>query len=70
MRGSELGMVRLVRLALLAVFIAATALVTTAAAGPPACTHGVSSVGPAVVVNGHLARNQSDLTPHAESCVP
>jgi hypothetical protein len=59
------------RLLRLALFVAAVALVlaVTAAAGPPRdCTHGTSSVGPAVLVNGHLVHNESDLTPHAKAC--
>jgi hypothetical protein len=49
--------------------LAAVVVAVTAAAAPPACTHGVSSVGPAVFVNGHLANDQSDLTPHTEACL-
>jgi hypothetical protein len=48
----------------------AVLLVATPAAGGPACTSGASSVGPAVLVHGHLDRDKSDLDPHLRACVP
>lgn len=63
------GNARLFRLALLAALIAVV-VVATAAAIPPACTGGISSVGPAVLVHGHLDRGKSDLEPHRRACVP
>lgn len=60
---------RLLRLALLGVAVALV-LAVTAAAGPSReCIQGASSVGPAVLINGHLVRDRSDLTPQAEACV-
>ena len=60
---------RLLRLALFGVAVALV-LAVTAAAGPSRdCTHGTSSVGPAVLINGHLMHTQSDLTPHGDACV-
>ena len=59
---------RLIRLALLGA-LAALVLVLTAAAPPPACHEGASSLGPAVLVNGHLNRQQSDLTPETDACL-
>jgi hypothetical protein len=59
---------RLLRLALLGVAVALV-LAVAAAAGPSRdCTHGTSSVGPAVLINGHLVHDQSDLTPHGKAC--
>jgi hypothetical protein len=66
-RGRNLA--RLARLALLVGLIAAV-VVATAAAGPAKCTHGVSSVGPVVVSHGQLDRQQSDLMPHTQACLP
>lgn len=61
---------RLLRLALLAALVALV-VVLTAAAGPPRdCTHGASSVGPAVLIKGHLAHQRSDLTPRTDPCLP
>jgi hypothetical protein len=61
---------RLFRLALLLAAVVVAVFVVTAAAGASStCTYGVSSVGPAVLVNGQLATGQSDLTPHTESCL-
>lgn len=59
---------RFVGLGLLAA--AAVFCVASVAAAPVRCTHGVSSVGPAVLINGHLARVQSDLSPHTQPCLP
>jgi hypothetical protein len=58
----------LVRLALVAVLIGIL-FVATAAAGPSSCTHGASSVGPAVLVNGRLATDRSDLSAHTQACL-
>jgi hypothetical protein len=60
-------MTRLIDLALLGAVVAVVVAVTAAAA-PRACTHGTSSIGPAVLINGHLVRPQSDLTPHTATC--
>jgi hypothetical protein len=58
---------RLLRLVLVAGFIAVV-VVTTATADPPAaCTHGVSSIGPVTLTDGHLT---GDTTPHTEACLP
>jgi hypothetical protein len=54
------------RLVFLGALIAAV-LVTTATADPPACTHGVSSVGPVTITNGHLS---GDTTPSTQACLP
>jgi len=62
------GTTRLIQLALLGVLVAMV-LVMTAAATPPACTEGASSVGPAVLINGHLDRPRSDLRPHTDLCL-
>jgi len=62
------GATRLVQLALLGILLALV-LVVTAAAAPPACTQGASSVGPAVLIDGHLVRQRSDLTPHTVPCL-
>lgn len=59
---------RLVRLALLAVLVGIV-VVTTAAAGPSACSHGASSVGPVVLINGQLANDKTNLTPYTEACL-
>ncbi len=61
-------MARMIHLALLGALVAVV-LVVPAAAGPVACTHGASSVGPAVLINGRLARQQSDLRPHTAVCL-
>jgi hypothetical protein len=61
---------RLFRLALLLAAVVVAVFVLTAAAGASSnCTYGVSSVGPAVLVNGQLATAQSDLTPSTEACL-
>jgi hypothetical protein len=57
---------RLLRLVVLAVIIA-TVVVTTATADPPACTHGVSSVGPVVLRHGQIS---GSTAPHTEACLP
>ena len=62
------GMARLIQLALLGVLVT-VAVTVTAAAAPARCTYGVSAVGPAVVINGELAHDQSDLTAHTTACV-
>jgi len=59
---------RLIQLALVGVLVM-VAVAVTAAAAPANCSQGASSVGPAVLINGHLARGQSDLTPHATGLV-
>ena len=63
-------MPRVVRLALLAAILVAILFVTSAAGSPSSCTYGVSSVGPAVLIHGRLASNQSDLVAHTEACLP
>ena len=62
-------MARLFRLTLLGAALAAVVLVTAAADSPGNCVHGVSSVGPAVLVHGHLSRGRSNLTPQTETCL-
>jgi len=62
------GPARPIRFALLGVLLALV-LVVTAAAAPPACTRGASSVGAAVLIDGHLVRRRSDLTPHTVLCL-
>jgi hypothetical protein len=57
---------RLLRLALVSVLIAVV-VVTTAAADTPACTHGVSSIGPVTLTHGRLS---GDRTPRTEACLP
>jgi len=57
---------RLLRLGLLAVLIALV-VATTATADTPACTHGVSSVGPVTLRQGHLT---GSTTPTTEACLP
>jgi hypothetical protein len=57
---------RLLRLLLLGVLLAIV-LVATATAGRPACTHGVSSVGPVTLTEGRLS---GDATPHTQACLP
>jgi hypothetical protein len=37
------------------------------ASATPGCTHGVSSIGPVELVNGHLTR---DATPDTQACLP
>jgi hypothetical protein len=49
--------------------LVALVVVVTATAAPPACTHGVSSAGPVVLVNGHLDRSQSDLAARTAACL-
>jgi hypothetical protein len=58
--------VRLLRLVLVGVLLAVV-VVTTATADSPACTRGVSSVGPVTLTQGHLS---GDTTPHTEACLP
>ncbi len=62
-------MARLIRFALLGALVVAIGIAVTAAAATPPCAHGASSVGPVVLVNGHLAQQRSDLTPHATACL-
>ena len=59
-------------LALLGALVAVLVVVTTttAPAAPPTCTHGVSAVGPVVVINGRLSRQRSDQRPHMAGCLP
>lgn len=59
-------MTRLLRLALVSLLIAVV-VVTTAAADTPACTHGISSIGPVTLTQGHLS---GDTTPRTEACLP
>jgi hypothetical protein len=59
-------LIRLLRLALIAVLIAVL-VVTTATADTPVCTHGVSSVGPITLRQGHLSGN---TTPRTDACLP
>ena len=61
-------MARLIQLALCGVLVAVV-VVVTASAAPVRCTHATSSIGPAVLIDGHLARGQSDLTPHTAACI-
>jgi hypothetical protein len=63
---------KLLRLALLAALLVTVAVVTSTGGASAAgnCTSGVSSVGPAVLVDGQLAADQSDLTPSTEACLP
>ena len=63
-------MAKLFRLGLLAAILVAIVFVTPAAGAPSPCMHGSSSVGPAVLLHGHLAKRQSDLVPHADACLP
>jgi hypothetical protein len=60
---------RLVPLALLVVLLGVV-FVAGASAGPSDCSRGVSSVGPVVLIHGHLAGQKSDLRPRAEACIP
>jgi hypothetical protein len=61
---------------LLCGFVAAFLVLAVGAAGQSnvrpthagRCTHGVSSVGPAVFANGRLVGGS--LTPHTEACLP
>ena len=59
-------MARPLRLALLATIVA-FAVVATASASRPVCTHGVSSIGPITLVGGHL---HCDTKPRTEACLP
>jgi hypothetical protein len=59
-------MARLLRLVVVCALIAVV-VVTTATADSPACTHGVSSVGPVTLTDGHLS---GDTRPHTEACLP
>ena len=63
-------MERLLRLGLLAVVLVGIVFVAPAAAAPSPCAHGTSSVGPAVLIHGRLAKRQSDLAPQVEGCLP
>jgi len=56
---------RLLRLVLLGALIVVV-VVGTATADSPACTHGVSSVGPVAIRLGHLS---GDTNPHTEACL-
>jgi hypothetical protein len=59
------GAARLFRLVLVGILIAVV-LATTATADSPRCTHGVSSVGPVVLKDGHLS---GDTQPRTETCL-
>lgn len=61
-RRSRYGRLRIALLAVLCVL----GLPVSAAGDAPTCTHGVSSVGPVVLVHGHL---RGDTTPHTEACL-
>lgn len=63
-------MERLLRLGLLAAVLVGIVFVTSAAAAPSLCTHGTSSIGPAVLIHSRLVKSQSDLVPHSEVCLP
>jgi hypothetical protein len=58
---------RLLRLVLVGALIAVVVITTTASADSPACTHGVSSVGPVTLAQGRLSGN---TTPVTEACLP
>jgi hypothetical protein len=60
------GMARLVRLVVVGILVAVV-VVTTATADSPACTRGVSSVGPVTLEHGHLG---GDPEPRTEACLP
>ena len=62
-------MVRMLRLALATAILVAIVSATSAAGSPSRCRHGVSSIGPAVVIHAHLVKAQSDLAPHRAACV-
>jgi hypothetical protein len=57
---------RLLRLVLAGALIAVV-VVTTAAADSPACTRGVSSIGPVTLVHGRLS---DESKPYTEACLP
>lgn len=57
------------RLALLGALLAVVFVVTGAGPAAPTCDEGTSSVGPAVLIDGHLDRQQSDLTPRSDACL-
>ena len=61
-------MKRLILLALVGGLVAAVLAVTSTAARST-CTHGASSIGPIVLVHGHLAKRQSSMTPHSSACL-
>jgi hypothetical protein len=63
-------MEKLLRLGPLAAVLTGIVFVTSAAAAPSLCTHGASSIGPAVLIHNRLAKSQSDLVPHVEGCLP
>jgi hypothetical protein len=56
----------LLRLVLVGVAIAVV-VVTTATADRPACTHGVSSIGPVTLAHGRLS---GEAKPYTEACLP
>lgn len=56
--------------ALLAAVLMAAVAVTAVAGAPRDCTDGSSSIGPAVLTNGHLNRAESNLKPHTTACHP
>jgi hypothetical protein len=56
------GRIHLALAAVLGAFI----LTAGAAGDVPRCTHGVSSIGPVVLVRGHLT---GDTTPHTQACL-
>jgi hypothetical protein len=57
---------RLLRLVLVGVAIAVV-VVTAATADRPACTHGVSSIGPVTLAHGRLS---GEAKPYTEACLP
>jgi hypothetical protein len=59
-------MARLLRLVLVGVLIAVV-VATTATADSPACTRGVSSIGPVTLEHGRLS---GDTKPRTEACLP
>jgi Zn-dependent protease len=69
-RGEGVTLARLLPLGLLAAVLVAIVFVTSAASAPSPCTHGSSSIGPAVLIHNQLAKNQSNLVPHTEACLP
>jgi hypothetical protein len=58
---------RLIHLAVVGGLVAALVTVTATAA-PSTCTHGTSSIGPVVLVHGHLAGHRSGLIPQTSGC--
>jgi len=57
---------RLLRLVLVGALIAVV-VVATATADSPACTHGVSSIGPVTLAHGRLS---GQAKPYTEACLP